>query len=236
MFGTKRGTQYGLSIYEMAVWNDSAEQETTIAEVTTEEIPTETPTTTTNDIKVVGYQISSSVEDQNGNPGGVRIVGQVEPTINNKKVEHWGLVYSLTEYNGTVNAVQESDMTIDSENHFVAAYQAGERGTLSTVMGDSQTANYYAMTMTFGGSSSPVLQAKYKVRAFAQLEDGTIVYSSVEQYSIDRIADILYRNCKMPTVSGHMFLYTNILKKIDPSYKEVDYNWGTVLVPTSDMK
>ena len=41
---------------------------------------------------------------------------------------------------------------------------------------------------------------------------------------------ILYDNCKMSTNRAHEYLYNNILKVVDPEYKPVDYNWGSIVV------
>ena len=35
----------------------------------------------------------------------------------------------------------------------------------------------------------------------------------------------------MNTLAGHNYLYNNILTVVDPSYKAVDYDWNSTLVP-----
>ncbi|MBE5959078.1 MAG: hypothetical protein E7254_09505 [Lachnospiraceae bacterium] len=247
MYGSKRGTQYGYSFYEMGIWNSTG------SEVPTE-FPTEEPTTvkveepttqasggngasivTSNDIKIAGFQVSTTIKDSDGQVGGIRTVGQVEPRINNKQVKGWGMVYALREYDGTNNNVSDSDIVVNSNSEYVYSYQSTELGTINTILGDSNTATYYVMTMTFGGSSVPVLTAKYAVRAYAILEDGSYVYSDCEYYSIDSIAKLLYENCKMPTESRHNFLYNEILKKVYPDYKAVDYNWTNIVVKPKEI-
>ncbi len=231
MYGTKRGTQYGYSFYEMGVWNQAGgEQESTSGEVTTE-----SPVQVNDDLQISGYQISATVQDQNGRPGGVRVISQIEPTINGKNVVKTGMIYSLTEYNGTSFSVMESDMTVDATNQYVAVYETGAGAALTKKLGDSQTANYFAITMTFGGSSKEVLTAKYKVRCYAQLADGSYVYSSIESYNIFSVAKVLYDSCKMQTETGHSFLYNQILRKVTPDYPYIDYNWGNVIVKKNEF-
>jgi hypothetical protein len=256
MYGSKRGTQYGYSFYEMGVWNSTGaqgEEPTTVKVEETTTIKTEEPTTvkveepttvnggnsgsvvTSSDVKIAGFQMSTTVQDDKGNVGGIRAVGQVESRINNKRVTNWGLVYSLKEYNGETYNVTDADMTVASDNEFVYSYQSTPVGTSSEKLGDSQTATYYVMTMTFGGSKAVALSAKYSVRAYAVLEDGTYVYSDCEDYSIAGVAAVLYRNRKMPTSYGHEFLYNEILKKVYPDFVAVDYDWANIVVKPKEI-
>ena len=55
-----------------------------------------------------------------------------------------------------------------------------------------------------------------------------VMYTVV--FSIYRVSKLLYDNCKMSTNRAHEYLYNNILKVVDPEYKPVDYNWGSIVV------
>lgn len=71
--------------------------------------------------------------------------------------------------------------------------------------------------------------AKYKVRAYAVLSDGSYVYSDIYSYSVYDVASALYDGRKMPTNAGHTYLYDSILKLVNPSYKQVDYDWSDIV-------
>jgi hypothetical protein len=34
----------------------------------------------------------------------------------------------------------------------------------------------------------------------------------------------------MNTLAGHNYLFNNILNVVNPSYKEVDFDWGNIVV------
>ena len=121
-------------------------------------------------------------------------------------------------------------MYVGSSNEYVASFESTVIGTLNKVMGESKTATYYVRTITFGGESASALTAKYGVRAYAILEDGSYVYSDICDYSIFRISDLLYKNQLMSNYFGHTFLYNNVLSVVDSSYKEVEYGWGSIIV------
>lgn len=72
--------------------------------------------------------------------------------------------------------------------------------------------------------------AKYKVRAYALMEDGTYYYSKISSYRVFDVAKVLYDEGIMNTFSGHEYLYNNILKVVDATYKEVDYNWNNAII------
>ena len=46
------------------------------------------------------------------------------------------------------------------------------------------------------------------------------------------IAKVLYEKTLMNNLSGHKYLYQNILKVVDADYKEVDYDWSGTIVKT----
>lgn len=198
-------------------------EEITTEEVTTGEVETESNIVISGDVDVEGYQISSTL-------GGSRVVGSVEPVINNKKVEKWGFIYALSQVDGTDYPVTEQDMYVGTDNIYVAPYESTSAGTIDTVMGESTTATYFVRTMLFASSTAKEFSTQYKVRAYALLEDGSYVYSKVYSYTIFDICDTLYQNRISNTYSTHDYLYNNILKVVNPDYKEVDYNWTNIVV------
>ncbi len=183
---------------------------------------------TNENVKVEGYQISWVM-------GGNRVVGSVEPEIDGKKVEHWGFVYAIISNGTTTYPVTNEDIFVGSSSPYVASYESTSIGSLSSVMGESQTAKYFVRTMLFGQGTAAEFNAGYKVRAYALLEDGTYRYSDAWSYSVYKIADKLYQKKLMNTYDGHIYLYNKILKTVNPGYEEVDYNWNNTVVKKEHM-
>ena len=175
------------------------------------------------DVKVEGYQISTVL-------GGNRVVSSVEPKINNMEVKGWGLIYGLTTYDGKDMNVPDEDMVVDAKNPYVVSYESTEAGTINAVLGDSTTATYYVRTMLFSAYTPTMFDAKYKVRAYAVLSDGSYVYSEIAGYSIYDVAVDLYENKRMPMKDAHQFLYDKILKTVNSDYQEVEYDWDSSIV------
>ena len=196
---------------------------TTQAPTTTTQAPTQQGVTTSEDIQVLGYQISTTYE-------GIRTAAMVEPTINSQAVKSWGFVYGLENYNDTNTNITDTDMVVGSTNKFINSYQSTSAGTIGVKLGDSDTATYYARTMSFGKKSVSAFNAKYKVRAYAVLADGSYVYSAVTSYSISEVADYLYKNVLMNTVEAHTYLYENILSKVYNGYTQVDFQWNNTII------
>lgn len=179
----------------------------------------ENPRITISDkLAIQGFQISHVLQ-------GFRTVSTVEPEIDGQKVVEFGNIYALE-----VDGVSAGDMVTESTNKYVAAVKATENGIIDQKFSDSQTATNYVMTMTDNGTTSEALTQKYMVRAYAKLTDGSYVYSNVAEYSIFNVASVLYDNAMMNTNAGHEYLYNSILKVVDNSYKEVDYNWSSIVV------
>ena len=68
------------------------------------------------------------------------------------------------------------------------------------------------------------LETNYSFRAYAVLDDGTVVYGhNVYTTNMYEIADNLYEEQKMGTKDAHDFLYNNILNVVDIShhYEEI---------------
>lgn len=180
-------------------------------------------------IKIEGYQISTTLK-------GSRVVGSVEPTINGKEVKGWGLVYGVTKANGQSFNISDDDMKVNSESNYVMSLDSTSNGTCDYVLGTSETATYFVRTTLFGSFTAAEYSAEYKVRAYAILDDGSYVYSNVKEYSVFSVASTLYKEKKMNTYDDHQYLYNNILKVVDSSFKEVDYNWGSSIAKPDMME
>lgn len=219
--GIERTTGYGYSIYDVAIYGTDVEppaEETTTEELTTEESATKPTITISNDVSVVGFQISSI-------SGGFRTVSTVEPEINGKKVIEFGNIYGIVR-----DGFNVEDMYVGSKNVNVAYYKATEAGIIDTKFSDSDTAINYVRTMTNNGVTSEAYLQKYKIRAYAKLADGTYLYSIVYDYSIYQVADAVYQNSMMPNYTAHNYIYNNILKVVDSAYKEVEYEWNSAII------
>lgn len=183
-----------------------------------------------NSVKIEGYQISTAL-------GGSRVVGSVEPTINNKKVVNWGFVYAVTKAGDETFDVKDTDMFVGTTSKYAVALESTPIGTAENVkFGTSDTATYFVRTTLFGANSVKEYTAQYKVRAYAELSDGSYVYSKVRSYSVYDICDTLYTKKMMNTLASHNYLYNNILKVVNPDYEENDYNWGNTVVDSSTIK
>lgn len=189
------------------------EEETTTKEVI------ESPNITISDgIKINGYQISATVE-------GMRSVYSVDKTINGKDVISSGIVYSLADY------ASEDELYVGSTNEYVRSFESTNSGICSHNFSDSETATSYAMTMKFSAKSSDEFNAKWRIRAYAELSNGTYVYTNSAEYTIYEVAELLYNGQKMNTIGNHEYLYINILTIVNKDYPTVDYEWNNIIVP-----
>lgn len=172
-------------------------------------------------MEINGFQISSTVE-------GFRTIYSVgDPDAEVVKV---GMVYGLSDY------ASESDMVVDSTNSYVKNYDATTVGKMSKSYSSMDASSSYTMTMKFGTSSADFFTSKGMVRAYAQLSDGTYIYSDVVDFTVYDIADNLYQNVRMNNLYGHDYLYTNILSVVNPNYATVDFDWGTAIVNPTEIK
>ena len=226
---------YGKDSVTLYIKSDTAtetttEETTTVEETTTAtSVGTESDITTSTDVAVEGFQISTTYE-------GFRVVGSVEQTINGQAVKSWGLVYALNSIGTTNNNISDDEMVVGSDNDYIKAFESTSLGTLDCQMGSSTTATYYARTLKFGKKNASAFTAGYRVRAYAVLEDGSYVYSSVEDFNVFDIADKLYSGQLMNTSDAHQYLYENILTIVDKDYQEVDYNWNNTVVDPDDIQ
>ena len=161
-------------------------------------------------IEINGYQISAVSE-------GMRTVYSVDSKINDKQVVRSGLIYSLADY------AAADQLYVGNDNYYVKNYDSTEKGKLEEVYSESDIATSYAMTMKFATKSMLEFGTEFRLCAYAELEDGTLVYSKPVTYKIFNVADSLYQNRKMSNASSHNYLYNEILVKVNPDYKEISY-------------
>lgn len=181
---------------------------------TTEEPTTANPVTSTVKVSIKGCQISTTVE-------GYRTIYSVDDPDN--EVEKVGLVYGLADL------TNPEEMVVNSSNSKVYNYDATEKGKITLQDTTSDTMQHYAMTMTFI-KTQEFYTADLYVRAYAQLKDGSYVYSDCATVNVYDIAEELYQGVKMKNYQGHAYLYENILKVVTPSYKEVEFSFENMLV------
>ncbi|MCI8955854.1 MAG: hypothetical protein HFG29_02550 [Eubacterium sp.] len=179
------------------------------------------------DIDITGYQISTSYNGIDGNMG-FRTIYQAESVVEGKEVLELGIIYGLVYGDNPIN---KQDVVYGSENEFVKSYVTTDAGKIGAVMGTSKTAEYYARTMECSDSlSNEAYTAQYYIRVYAKLSDGSIVYSDVKTYTVYKVADYIYQKNLTPRKSAYDYIYNKILKKVDNTYKEGDFNWNSTIV------
>lgn len=189
------------------------------AEIETE-TSTEEPTTVAvieGGIEINGYQISATAK-------GMRTIYSVDSEIEGKKVVSSGIVYSLADY------AEESELYVGSGSRYVYSHASTSKGVTSITFADSEMATSYAMTMKFAAGTAEEYNTTWRICAYAELSDGTYVYTEAYEYTIYTIADKLHQGCKMNTKEHHDYLYTDILLVVNPEYKEKDFNWSDSIV------
>ena len=178
---------------------------------------------TTEDSKITGYQISTTLTvDGVENQIGIRTIYQTEDLVNGQSVKEFGLIIGLTNHLTDV----ENEMIANGTNKYVITNVATSAGQMDTQMGDSATATYYARTMDIAGG----YDVDYSVRTYAKLADGSIAYSEVKTVNVYKVAKELYDNGKMQNYTAHETLYNDIISKVDSLASKVDYNWNNTLV------
>ena len=165
-----------------------------------------------NGIEVNGFQLNSRIGGIEGN-GGIRTVYSVEPEIEGKSVVNSGLIYSLE------GLAPKEEMYVGSQEEYVKSYLSTNTGKLSANMSDSYTATSYAMTMIFVNKSPLEYTDTFNIRAFAELEDGTFVYSDIYSFRIYDIADKIYKDRTSSNEILYQYLYDNILNRVTPGYE-----------------
>jgi hypothetical protein len=164
-----------------------------------------TPITTSDEIEVAGYQVNANTSTVSKNSPSFRITSKAPKTIDDVAVESYGTLYGL-----------EADVTNDSD-HFVIDGTNVHKMVASAGLFDnlSDTDNkYFTVTFTNNGITAKAMSAKYVIRPYSVLVNGTVVYGKITTVSIYDVADYLYQNRYMPTVEGHQFLYYNVLNVV----------------------
>lgn len=188
-----------------------------VIEKTEEETTTTPAPIITDDLEIYGYQISTAI-------GGIRTVYSHNETIEGQRVEEVGLIYGIQR-----DGYSPDDMVANSNNSSVYM----QAGTTTNGLFDEPMSMYrsYAMTMKFASFTAQEFNQKYYVRAYAKLSDGTYAYTPITSYTIYYISDYLYQNELMKNLAAHEYLYNNILKVVDNSYKEKEFGWSIVVKP-----
>ena len=183
-----------------------------------------------NELDITGYQMSATMDDTVGKIG-FRNVYQFEPTIMGSQILERGLVYGLANDGEQDTGITADDVWVGNPSEYVASFEATAAGKIDYQMGDSKTADYYAMTMMNDSTvSAKAYNARYIVRAFAKTSGGGYVYSKPYSYKYFDVADHLYQNNLFSNELTHNSIYDDVLHKIDSSYQPVDYYWGNMVV------
>lgn len=182
----------------------------------------------TGNVEVLGFQMNT-----NQNAGAVsehspsfRVVSKTSKvmTVDNelRDVKKMGTIYAAADEMAEMDdETIRQNMTIDgvAENDFIQNYETTQKGTLqgyTTTESDNRYNTYFALTFKFNNYMYRTLEQNYAVRAYAVLEDGTIVYGKkIFTTNMYEIAQNLYENQKMGTKAAHDFLYNNILNLVD---------------------
>ena len=223
---------HGTNEVTVIIKNNKIEEDTTkeeTSEVVTEELTTKTDveeSTTKTDVEESTTEKEKAIVEVNGSQinttiGGHRVVYSIYDP--NDEIENSGLIYGVDKY------ITDENLTVDNNNIFVQAFQSSAAGKSPVSFSTYPDGTSYMMTMKFIYSAD-YYNTGMKVRAYAKLKNGQYIYSDIESYTIFDIADILYQKNKMSTVSGHEYLYNNILSVVDADYKEVEYNWNNTIV------
>lgn len=170
-------------------------------------------------LEITGYQISTNLEAYR------TLYSIADPAGKTKEV---GLIYGLTDY------ITEADMVVGSTNSTVYSYSGTSLGITSVKYSDYEGATTYVKTMMLVKNEA-FYNAGISVRAYAKLNDGSYIYSDISTMSVYRIASTLYDKCLMSRISGHNYLYDNILTVVNPTYAKVDYNGGGFVEPKEDI-
>ncbi|MCR5703641.1 MAG: cellulase family glycosylhydrolase [Eubacterium sp.] len=183
---------------------------TTKKEETTEE-PATIPETTTErkvaKVDIKGYQINTVSE-------GHRVLYTVEDP--NKEVVEEGLIFGLEGY------APKDEMMLGSNARTVCSVPATSTGMVQNSSYNSATVQTYEITVKFIKARA-YYNTGIMVRGYAKLKDGSVIYSDVFTKSIYNMADELYRNKLMSTVTEHNYLYEKILGRCKPEYEKINF-------------
>lgn len=182
----------------------------------TTEAPTEAPTIR-GGIEINGYQVNTNSE-------GMRTIYSVEEKINGLEVVASGMVYALGDY------ASKEEMCVGSSSEYVADFESTIKGLCDVNFSNSITGRSYAMTMKFAAKTKMEFNAKWYIRAYAKLSDGSYVYTDVVEYTIYDIANELYQGKKFNNRTAHDYLYTDILITVKPDYAKIEFDISNSIV------
>jgi hypothetical protein len=168
---------------------------------------------TSDDLSVVGFQISGNVLYKGENVGvGVKTVYSIDTEIHGKTVERSGLIYGIKKSENV-----PSQMQIESDSEFVAVKEIAGPKAMEAAREQTELKVSVIMPVYSG------LKQEYYVRPYGVLSDGSVVYGTIKGYSAFGIAEELYQKKKSQSSEIHQMLYRDVLKKAEESYEEVPY-------------
>jgi hypothetical protein len=224
MFELGVGVESGTTVnFNRITIEDVTPPETTTPEPTTAEPTTEEPTTekevetihtVTSGLSLDGYQINPSLN-------GFRTVYSVEPSIEEKQVREIGLVYALKDYSNP------SDLYVRDDHPYVKHFASTTN--LPELLQSGSKTTRHSMTMLFAHGNAKEFSTNMSLRAYAKLSDGSYVYTNVYDYTIFRVAEVLYNGNYFGTPEAHNYLYNRILKVVNPQYTENPFDYGSIL-------
>lgn len=136
-----------------------------------------------------------------------------------------GILFIIALDEGDISA---GDMVLGSDNKYVVSVPSTEEGKSNIKLENSDTADYYVMTMDVDKGYNK----SYKIRPYVVLEDGSVVYGATQGYNVFNVAKKIYDNNLMNNEKSHNLLYDNLIKLVDPNYKEVKFNWSKINADT----
>ncbi len=176
----------------------------TVDEQAEDEIPV------SDGIEINGYQISAIAK-------GMRAVYSLDSSIDGKQVVSCGMIYSLSDY------ANNADLYVGSENEFVKSFESTEEGFLDHNYSETGKDNSYALIMLFASKNPLEYTTRWKIRAYAKLEDGSYAYSKAYTYTIFDVAEVMYQGKMMASANKHNYLYSDILSLVDSQYPVIPF-------------
>ena len=127
-----------------------------------------------------------------------------------------GILFIIALDEGNISA---GDMVLGSDNKYVVSVPSTEEGKSNIKLENSDTADYYVMTMNVDKGYGK----SYKIRPYVVLRDGSVVYGAIQGYNVFDVAKKIYDNNLMNNEKSHNLLYDNLIKLVDPNYMRVDF-------------
>lgn len=128
-----------------------------------------------------------------------------------------GILFIIALDEGNISA---GDMVLGSDNKYVVSVPSTEEGKSNIKLENSDTADYYVMTMNVDKGYGK----NYKIRPYVVLRDGSVVYGAIQGYNVFDVAKKIYDNNLMNNEKSHNLLYDNLIKLVDPNYMRVDFD------------